>query len=70
SDGAALFCDSCHQGRMQQLDRSDKKRLARWMDDNFVSGLSRRDGGDHGCETCHVGMEMTFLAKWRTTPLP
>ncbi|MDP9148646.1 MAG: hypothetical protein M3O36_01690 [Myxococcota bacterium] len=70
ADGAPLFCDSCHQGRVQQLDRSDKKRLARWMDGNFVNGLNRKDGGEHGCETCHVGMDMTFLTKWRKTSLP
>ncbi|MDP9035879.1 MAG: hypothetical protein M3O50_13850 [Myxococcota bacterium] len=70
SGGAPLFCDSCHQGRVQLLDRTDKRRLARWMDDQFVNGLSRKDARDHGCETCHVGMEMTFLTKWRSKPLP
>jgi hypothetical protein len=64
SDGGALFCDSCHHGRFLQLDRSDKKALGRWMDAHFVAELRRRDGKEHGCETCHVNMEMRFLAAW------
>jgi hypothetical protein len=64
TDGGALFCDSCHQGRIVQLDRHDKKALAAWMDDNFVTRLMRKDGQRHECETCHVNMDMTFLATW------
>jgi Cytochrome c7 and related cytochrome c len=64
SDGAPLFCDSCHKGRVIQLDRRDKKALAAWMDANFVTPLSRKDGGTHDCETCHVDMDMNFLASW------
>jgi hypothetical protein len=64
SDGSPLFCDSCHQGRVVQLDRGDKKALGKWMDANFVYKLARKDGKDHDCETCHLGMEMTFLTKW------
>jgi hypothetical protein len=62
--GAPLFCDSCHQGRTTLLDRRDKKALAKWMDDNFVAKLQRRDGKSEECESCHVDMEMHFLAKW------
>jgi hypothetical protein len=64
SDGSALFCDSCHQGRVQQLDRGDKKALSQWMDDNFVAKLARKDGQAHECETCHVDMNMRFLSDW------
>jgi len=64
ANGAPLFCDSCHQGRFQQLDRHDKKALAQWMDDNFVAKLARKDGKSNECETCHVDMEMHLLAKW------
>ena len=63
-DGTPLFCDSCHQGRVKQLDRTDKKALSKWMDASFVVKLKRRDGKDHGCETCHVDMDMQFLASW------
>jgi cytochrome c7-like protein len=64
ADGAALFCDSCHQGRTRQLDRSDKKILGKWMAANFVEKLKRKDEKDHECETCHVDMDMRFLSKW------
>jgi hypothetical protein len=61
---APVFCDSCHQGRVQLLDRRDKKALSKWMDDNFVVRLDRHDGKSVECETCHVDMDMHFLAKW------
>jgi hypothetical protein len=64
ADGAPLFCDSCHQARLKMLDRSDKKSLSTWMDDNYVAKLRRRDGKDHDCETCHTNMDMLFLNKW------
>jgi hypothetical protein len=60
----ALFCDSCHQGRVQLLDRRDKKALSKWMDDSFVAKLEQKDGKSTECETCHVDMDMHFLAKW------
>jgi hypothetical protein len=70
---AALFCDSCHQGRVQLLDRTDKKALSKWMDENFTGKLVAKtdavaSAGASGkaveCETCHVDMDMRFLAKW------
>jgi len=64
ADGAPVFCDSCHQGRIIQLDRTDKKALAKWMEASFVDGLKRNDGKAEECESCHVGMEMHFLADW------
>jgi hypothetical protein len=64
ADGSPIFCDSCHQGRVVQLDRSDKKALEAWMDANFVGLLRRKDGRPEQCETCHVGKEMHFLAQW------
>jgi hypothetical protein len=64
SDGAPIFCDSCHSGRIHHIDRRDKKALAQWMDDNYVAKLARRDGKSHDCETCHVDMEMLFLRNW------
>jgi hypothetical protein len=64
ADGSPLFCDSCHQGRIQLLDRHDKKALSKWMDANFVDKLQRKDGKSHECETCHHDMDMQFLSKW------
>ena len=64
ADGSPIFCDSCHQGRIVQLDRTDKKALAKWMEASFVDGLKRKDGKAEECESCHVGMEMRFLDLW------
>jgi hypothetical protein len=64
ADGSPIFCDSCHQGRKKELDRTDKKALAKWMDANFVDRLKRKDDKEHDCETCHVDMEMHFLSRW------
>jgi hypothetical protein len=64
SDGSSVFCDSCHQGRIVQLDRTDKKALGKWMDANFVDRLKRKDGSTQECESCHVDMEMQLLSKW------
>jgi hypothetical protein len=66
NDGTPLFCDSCHQGRVKQLDRTDKKALSKWMGANFgQEKLNRRDGKEHGCETCHGDdWDMTFLTAW------
>jgi hypothetical protein len=64
-DGSLLYCDSCHQGSMQFLDRKDKKVLSSWMDANFVSKLKRRNGKEHGCGTCHGDpFEPKFLEAW------
>jgi hypothetical protein len=46
--GGAVFCDSCHHGSVQVLDRGDKHALARWMDESFVHGLGAKD-----CGQCH-----------------
>lgn len=60
-----LYCDSCHQGSMQFLDRHDKKALSAWMDANFVSKAKRVDKKDHSCETCHGDpFEPKFIAGW------
>lgn len=64
-DGSVLYCDSCHGGRMQYLDRHDKKALSAWMDTNFVSKVKRTDKKDHSCETCHGDpFEPKFIAAW------
>ena len=66
ADGSPLFCDSCHQGSVVQLDRRDKKALGKWMDAHFVDGLARRDGKEHGCPTCHgEEQEMHFIDLWK-----
>lgn len=64
ADGSPVFCDSCHQGRVVQLDRSNKKALGQWMQASFVDGMKRKDGQEEECESCHVDWDMKFLAKW------
>lgn len=65
SDGSALFCDSCHQGRIIQLDRRDLPALGEWMDAHFVKELRRRDGRESSCAMCHgEPRDDRFLDKW------
>lgn len=58
-EGAPVFCDACHQGRLTFLDRHDKKALGHWMDENLVDRVKRKDGKAHDCATCH-GEEMSY----------
>ena len=68
-DGAPLYCDSCHGGRLEFLDRHDKKALSGWMDANYVAKLKRVDKKDHSCETCHgEPFEPEFLEAWEKDP--
>jgi hypothetical protein len=52
-DGGAIYCDSCHQGKMEFLDRADDRSLGAWMQENFVDKLARTDRAEHACTTCH-----------------
>ncbi len=64
-DGSALYCDSCHQGKMAFLDRADNRSLGAWMKQNFVEKLVRVDGKEHGCTTCHGDpFNGSFLDEW------
>jgi hypothetical protein len=64
-DGTPLYCDSCHGGHMQFLDRHDKKALSAWMDTNYVKKLKRTDKKEATCEGCHGDpFEPLFLSTW------
>lgn len=52
-DGTPLFCDSCHQGKLEFIDRTDENAIGGWMKTNFVDALARKDGQKHTCSTCH-----------------
>ena len=69
-DGSLLYCDSCHQGKMEFLDRHDKKALSAWMDDNFVSKMKKVDKKDHSCATCHGDPieGQIFTTLWKIPP--
>lgn len=65
ADGSPVFCDSCHEGRVLELDRHDKKALAKWMQANFVDAFKRRDKKDHECASCHgEDMDMDIISEW------
>lgn len=51
--GGVLYCDSCHGGRAEILDRRDLRALGAWMQESYVDTMRRADKKDHGCETCH-----------------
>lgn len=52
-DGSPAYCDSCHAGSVRFLDRRDPEALRRWMRDNYVDKLRKRDGTAVECATCH-----------------
>jgi cytochrome c7-like protein len=65
ADGAALYCDSCHQGRASFLGRGDTHALGLWMQTEFVDGLSRKDRKPNDCVTCHGSpYDPRFLDAW------
>lgn len=53
ADGSPVYCDTCHGGKKEFLDRHDQKALGHWMHENFVDKLKRTDGKTNACETCH-----------------
>lgn len=60
-----VFCDSCHQGRAEFLDKSNQDELARWMKAELVDRLHPSAGGAMSCETCHgTPFDGDFLQKW------
>lgn len=61
-----VFCDSCHQGKLAALDRTDKAALAKWMDKNYQEKLALKSGkGDVSCATCHGDdTAPPFLEQW------
>lgn len=49
----ALFCDSCHHGEGNFLDRRNKNTVSQYMTANFTDKLQRQDKKEVECETCH-----------------
>ena len=52
--GGSLFCDSCHAGKTHVLPRHDEKAIDAFMTTEYEGKLSRTDGEDHSCITCHT----------------
>ena len=53
AQGANVFCDSCHAGKVEVLNRSNHEDLMAFMKAQYVGKLRRGDGQDHTCATCH-----------------
>lgn len=65
-----LFCDSCHQGGTHFLDRKNKDAVTAYMDAQYTKKLTKKDGKEVKCETCHTDMEMKIFDKLWKTKLP
>lgn len=62
--GGAVFCDTCHDGNEKNLDRSDRKAMEKFMEDEYEHKLTRADKKDNECSSCHGdAMEMKIFEK-------
>ncbi|UQA58726.1 multiheme c-type cytochrome [Polyangium aurulentum] len=62
--GGAVFCDTCHEGTPKNLDRSDRKAMEKFMEDEYEHKLTRADKKDNECSTCHGdAMELKIIEK-------
>ena len=68
--GGTLFCDSCHGGKAQSLDRSNMEALQKLMETDYQGKLTRADKKEHDCSTCHGnGPEPKIIEKlWGIAP--
>lgn len=70
-DGTAIYCDTCHQGQVEFLDRSNTRNLSAWMKTNFVQGLKAKDGTPQECMACHGDpFNGSFLDDWEQPDPP
>jgi hypothetical protein len=59
-----LYCDSCHQGKAHFLDRTDKKALGAWMDQEYTKKW-KHNGKEAKCSTCHgEPFNPSIIAAW------
>jgi hypothetical protein len=66
ADGQPVYCDGCHGGHKDLLNRHDLDALSTWMKVSFVEPLKRADGAEHDCATCHGNpMEPKIFARWK-----
>lgn len=52
--GGELFCDSCHNGEAHLLPRDDKDAMQAFMTNEYEGKLTRADGEEHSCSSCHT----------------
>ncbi len=53
-EGKGLFCDSCHHGNSHMLPRKDHAAVESLMSKDYMGKLSRVDGKEHDCASCHT----------------
>ena len=65
--GGALFCDSCHNGKEHLLPRGNADAIQKFMTEQYEAKLTRADGEEHSCSTCHDSyMETKIFEKlWK-----
>jgi hypothetical protein len=51
--GGTLFCDSCHNGKEHMIPRGDQDAVQKFMETEYEGKLTRADGSDHSCSSCH-----------------
>jgi hypothetical protein len=62
--GGAVFCDTCHDGSDKNLDRTDRKAVEKFMEEEYEHKLTRADKKDNECTSCHTDtMEMKIIEK-------
>jgi hypothetical protein len=62
--GAVLFCDSCHSGSKLVLNRSDRKAVEKFMEDEYEHKLALANNSEMECSTCHGdAMETKIIEK-------
>jgi hypothetical protein len=62
--GGAVFCDTCHEGSDKNLDRSDRKAVEKFMEEEYEHKLTKADKKEMECTTCHTDtMEMKIIEK-------
>lgn len=54
NDGGPLFCDSCHDGNEHMIPRGDEDAVQKLMTEEYEGKLTRADGQEHSCSTCHT----------------
>ena len=62
--GGPLFCDSCHAGKGEILNRADREGVKKFMESDYVGKLHRADKKPMECSTCHSdAMELDIFGK-------
>lgn len=62
--GNAVFCDTCHDSSPKNLNRSDRKAVEKFMEDEYEHKLTKADKKEMECSTCHGdAMEMKIIEK-------